>query len=240
MLFGRRSEKLTKEEIDQLFLFNEAEDSVDKKVLEELKKEEITVLSYIRKKRGRKKLSEDIPRKEIIHDLDDEEKQCPCCGEDRPCIGEEVTEELDIIPQQIIVNKHIKKKYGPCSCDDFLTEEIPEVKTAKAPERLVPGSIASPGLSSYSIIAKFCDALPFYRQAKIYSRFGVDISRATLCNWSLLTAEKCMRLLEVLEETILSGSVIRMDETSVQVLHEQGRKAETKSYIQVAGASSLR
>jgi transposase len=228
---GKRSEKLSKEEMDQLFLFNEAEDGVDEKSLEAKGQDKITVPSYTRKKHGRKRLSEDIPRKEVIHDLDDDEKQCPCCGKDLPHIGEEVTEELDIIPQQIIVNKHIKKKYGPCNCDDFLAEEIPEIKTAKVPERFIPGSIATPGLISYSIVSKFCDALPFYRQAKIYSRFGVDISRATLCNWSLLAAEKCIELLKVLEETILSGPVVRMDEASLQVLHEEGRKPESKSYV---------
>ncbi|MBN2770848.1 MAG: IS66 family transposase [Spirochaetes bacterium] len=224
---------MSKEEMDQLFLFNEAEDGVDEKSLEAKGQDKITVPSYTRKKHGRKRLSEDIPRKEVIHDLDDDEKQCPCCGKDLPHIGEEVTEELDIIPQQIIVNKHIKKKYGPCNCDDFLAEEIPEIKTTKVPERFIPGSIATPGLISYSIVSKFCDALPFYRQAKIYSRFGVDISRATLCNWSLLAAEKCTGLLKVLEETILSGSVVRMDETTVQVLREDDKKPESKSYMWV-------
>ncbi|HRX16064.1 MAG TPA: IS66 family transposase, partial [Spirochaetota bacterium] len=113
-------------------------------------------------------------------------------------------------------------------------EEIPEIKTAKMPERFIPGSVATEGLVAYSVISKFNDALPFYRQAKIFSRFGVDLSRATLCNWSLLAAKKCTTLLEVLEETILSGEVIRMDETTVQVLHEEGRKAENKSYMWVA------
>ncbi len=234
MVFGKRSEKLTKEETGQMLLFNEAEDGVAEAEFEELKREETTVSSHTRRKRGRKKLSDEIPRKEIIHDLTEEEKRCPCCGEERPCIGEEVTEELDIIPQQIIVNKHIKKKYGPCRCDDFLAEENAEIKTAKAPGRLIPGSIASPGLLAYSITAKFCDALPFYRQAKIFSRFGVDISRATQCNWSLLTAEKCEGLLKVLEEVILSGPVIRMDETTVQVLKEENKSPSSKSYMWVA------
>ncbi len=235
MVFGKRSEKLTKEEIDQLLLFNEAEDGAEEKSQEELQKEEeITIPSHTRKKSGRKKLSDEIPRKEIIYDLDNEEKLCPCCGKERPCIGEDITEELDIIPQQIIVNKHIRKKYGPCACDDFLEQEITEIKTAKAPERLVPGSIASPGLMAYSVISKFCDALPFYRQAKIFTRFGVDISRATQCNWSLLVAEKCRGLMEVLEEVILSGPVIRMDETTVQVLREENKSPSSKSYMWVA------
>lgn len=234
MLFGRRSEKLTKEEMDQLFLFNEAEDGADAKIPEEVKTEKITIPSHTRNKQGRKKLSEDIPRKEIIHDLTDEEKQCPCCGKARPCIGEEVTEELDIIPQQIFVNKHIKKKYGPCSCDEFLAEENSEVKTAKAPERFIPGSIATPGLIAYSVTSKFCDALPFYRQARIFSRFGVDTSRATLCNWSLLAAEKCSPLLNVLEQVLRESPVLRMDETTLQVLHEENRSASSKSYMWVS------
>jgi hypothetical protein len=100
--------------MDQLFLFNEAEDGVDEKSLEAKGQDKITVPSYTRKKHGRKRLSEDIPRKEVIHDLDDDEKQCPCCGKDLPHIGEEVTEELDIIPQQIIVNKHISNLWLGC------------------------------------------------------------------------------------------------------------------------------
>ena len=234
MLFGRRSEKLTKEETDQLLLFNEAEDGADEKTPQETETEKITIPSHTRNKQGRKKISEDIPRKEIIHDLTDEEKKCSCCGKVRPCIGEDVTEELDIIPQQIFVNKHIKKKYGPCSCDDFLGENLPEIKTAKAPERFIPGGIATPGLIAYSVTSKFCDALPFYRQARIFSRFGVDISRATLCNWSLLAAEKCGPLLDVLAQILRESPVIRMDETTVQVLHEENRSASSKSYMWVA------
>jgi len=87
---------------------------------------------------------------------------------------------------------------------------------------------------AYSITSKFCDALPFYRQAKIFSRFGVDISRTTQCNWSLLAAEKCEELLKVMEEVILSGPVIRKDETTVQVLKEENKSPSSISYMWVA------
>lgn len=239
MFFGSKSEKLTPEDEQQMRLFNEAEEEAPAPMLKDesfsaIEEKTTEVKSHTRKKRGRKPLPEDIPREEIIHDLSEEEMACPCCGKDRPIIGKETTEELDIIPPKIQVNKHIRKKYGPCSCDDFLDEEIPEIKTAFMPPRLIPHSIASSGLVAYIVTAKFCDALPFYRQSKIFNRIDIDLSRATLCNWAMLAAEKCKPLIELMIDEIRGGPVIRMDETTLQVLKEPGRKAKTKSYMWVA------
>jgi transposase len=228
--FKKSSEKLSKYEQEQMLLFNEAE-TESEETEEELRTETATVKTYTRKKRGRKKLPADLPREEIIYDLSAEEKECPCCGKERPNIGKKETEELDIIPAKIKVIKHVKLKYGPCKCDDFLEEEIPEVKTAKMPARLIPGSIVSPGLLAYSITFKFVDSLPFYRQSKIFERIDVEISRATLCNWSILAAEKCEVLIELMRKEIRSGPLIQMDETTVQVLKEEGRDPTTKSYM---------
>ncbi|MCG7851000.1 MAG: IS66 family transposase [Methanosarcinaceae archaeon] len=234
LFFGARNEKLTPEDIYQMRLFNEAEDS-DDGLDDSLNVDDNTlqVKAHSRKKRGRRPLPEDIPREEIIHDLTEEEKRCPCCGKERPYIGEESSEELDIIPAKVVINKHVKKKYGPCDCEDFLHEEIPEVKTAKRSPRLIPGSIASSGLVAYIVTAKFCDALPFYRQSKIFERLEIDISRATLCNWAISAAERCRPLVDFILEEIRSGPLIRMDETPLQVLNEPGRPAESKSYMWV-------
>lgn len=237
MFFGKKSEKLSPEEESQMHLFNEAEDGADNSdevIVCEAETETIQVKAHPRKKTGRRPLPEDIPREEIIHELPAEERICPCCGKERPVIGEETTEELDIIPARIVVNRHIRKKYGPCECEDFMEEEIPEVKTARMPPRLIPYSIASSGLIAYVITAKFCDALPFYRQSKIFDRLDIDLSRATLCNWSMMAAEKCKPLIEIMTEEIRSGPLIRMDETTLQVLNEPGREASSKSYMWVA------
>ena len=101
------------------------------------------------------------------------------------------------------------------------------------PPRLIPQGIASAGLVAYTVTAKFCDALPFYRQSKIFERLDIELSRATLCNWSLLAAEKCKSLIDLMIDEIRGGPVIRMDETTLQVLIEPGRKAESKSYMWV-------
>ena len=234
MLYGRKSEKLTPEDEHQMHLFNEIEDgSGDEKESIIQKTDTTEVKSHTRKKRGRKPLPAHIDREEIIHDLTEEEKTCPCCGKERPLIGEVTSEELEIIPPKMIVNKHIRKKYGPCTCKTFEEKEIPEIKTAALPPRLIPQGIASAGLAAYSITAKFCDALPFYRQSKIFERLDIELSRATLCNWALLAAEKCQPLIDLMIDEIRGGPVIRMDETSLQVLKEPGRKAESKSYMWV-------
>ena len=234
MLYGKKSEKLTLEDEHQMRLFNETEDgSSQENEPKKQAKETTEVKGHTRKKRGRKPLPAYIDREEIIHDLSEEEKACPCCGKERPVIGEVTSEEFDIIPPKMIVNKHIRKKYGPCTCEGFETKEILEIKTAAMPPRLIPQGIASPGLVAYTVTAKFCDALPFYRQSKIFERLDIELSRATLCNWTMLAAEKCKPLIDLMTDEIRGGPVIRMDETSLQVLKEPGRKAESKSYMWV-------
>ena len=232
--FKSRSEKLSDEEKLQMRLFNETEEGVDSEEPEESgSADKIIVKGYTRGKRGRKPLPDDLPREEVIHDLSDEEKQCPCCGEARPAIGKEETEELDIIPAQIKVIKHIRMKYGPCACGEFLEKEIPEVKIAPMPLRMIPQSIVSPGLLAYILTSKFVDALPFYRQTKMFERINVDISRATMCNWAILAAQRCIDLISIMREEIRSGPLIQMDETTVQVLKEPGREPTAKSYMWV-------
>src|SRR4030042_910564 len=243
LFFGKKSEKLTPEDVFQGRLFNEAESTDDilynndpeNATEENGKTTDITVVAqYSRRKAGRKAIPADIPRKEILHDLTDEEKKCECCGKTRPVIGKEESEELEYIPAKILVLKHIRPKYGPCSCDDFLNAEKPEVICAPSPKRMIPGSIASEGLLAYVFTSKFCDALPFYRLSKMFQRIEVDISRATMSNWLIGSHEKMDIFFEVLTETLKSGEFIRMDETTVQVLHEENRAPESKSYMWVS------
>lgn len=240
LFFGRRSEKLRVEDELQGRLFNETEtfgeesgaDSSTEKVSDE---SAITVIEqHTRRKAGRKPIPSCIPRKEIIHDLSEEEKKCECCGESRPVIGKEETEELDYIPAKVQVLKHIRPKYGPCSCEEFIYAGKPEIICAPSPSRMLPGSIASEGLLAYVFTSKFCDALPFYRLSKMFQRIDVDISRATMCNWQITCFEKMTMFFEVFAETLKSGEFIRMDETTVQVLHEENRAPESKSYMWVA------
>ena len=244
--FGKRSEKLTIEDELQGRLFNEAEDgseneealSADKDA--SITDETITIKEYTRKKSGRKQLSEDLFREEVIHDITEEEKKCPLCEESRPFIKDEISEELEIIPAKIHVLRHIKKVYGPCKCDGFLHSAKSEIISGKMPERFIPGSIVSPGLLAYTAVSKFADALPFYRLSKIFERVGIDISRATMCNWMMEASEKMKDFFNLFEKEVKSGSFIQMDETTIQVLNEEGKNPESKSYMWVAIGYPLR
>ena len=148
-------------------------------------------------------------------------------------IGEDRSEELDIIPAQIKKIVHVVKKYGPCSCDDFLHTGKSEVIRATKPERIIPYSIVSAGLLAYCIDYKYNYAMPYYRLSKKFEALEIDISRATICNWTMLAAEKCRMLYDLMREHIIKSSIINMDETTVQVLKEDGKTAESTSYMWV-------
>jgi len=128
----------------------------------------------------------------------------------------------------------VRIKYVPCGCEGFLNSGEAEIKKAAAPKRMIPGSIVSPGLLAYTVTSKYVDALPFYRQSKIFERIGIELSRATLCNWTIEAYEKMTGFMEVFEKQLKSGNFIRMDETTVQVLHEENRRPENKSYMWVS------
>jgi transposase len=98
---------------------------------------------------------------------------------------------------------------------------------------LIPQGIATEGLLAYILVSKYQDALPLYRQEKIFARLGVDIGRATMANWVIHVAQKCEQLIDLLWSEIRSGPLINMDETPVQVLNEDGRPATSKSYMWV-------
>ena len=226
-LYGPSSEQLPPAKSKQLeFAFNEAELTCDE---EEPELETVTYRAKKPSKAGRKPIPAQLPRKEIIHDLPESEKLCPCCRNQLPELESVVTEQLDIIPAKIIVQKHIQKKYGPCACKK--DKKKPEIITAKKPVQIIPGSIATPGLLAYVLTSKFCDSVPFYRQEGQYRRIGVEISRQNLCNWAIGTSEALQDLIELMWQEVRSGPLINMDETPLQVLKEPGRPPQALSWM---------
>ena len=80
---------------------------------------------------------------------------------------------------------------------------------------------------------KFVDGLPFYRQERLFERMGVNLSRATLSGWALRAAKACEPLIDLLYKEIRSGAILNLDETTVQVIKEPGRKNTRTSYMWV-------
>jgi len=228
-IFGRKSEKISDKGNGQLYLFNELEND-----WQETKKTETTkVTSYTRRKRGRKPLPKDLKRIQIIHDLTDEEK-IHGCGRVMNKIREEKTEKLKIIPEQLVVEEHIRYVYA-CECEGVDTEgKEGAIRIAPLPPQIIPKSIATPSLLAYILTSKFCDALPFYRQEKMFLRRGIDLSRQNMSYWAIQVYDKYKILQELMKEDIRGGPLIGMDETTVQVMNEEGRENTAKSYMWVA------
>ncbi len=156
--FGVSSEQWS---VDQMRLFNEAEAIVDREGGDgdddqESDADMIAVPAHRRKRGGRKPLPPEWPRIEVVHELPESECICPHDGATLKVIDEVATEQLDIIPAQVRVIRHIRKKYA-CPCCDGT------IKTAPMPNQPIPKSRVSPGLLAYVVINKFADALPLYR-----------------------------------------------------------------------------
>ena len=177
--FGRHAEKFVGE--GQPPLFDSGEAAAPK--TPETPEEQETVKSYNRTKRGRKPIDPTIPRVEEIIDLPEAEQQC-ACGKKLTCIGEDVTERLVIIPAQVYVIQYHVKKYACHDCEGSGDEDKPAVRTGKAPENIIPGSMATPELLSYVFTKKYCDYVPYYRQEAAFSRIGVTLSRQNMANFS--------------------------------------------------------
>jgi transposase len=227
-LFGRKTEKHLESDEDQLRLFNEIEDTV---AVQDNDIKDVEVTSHKRKKRGRKPLPDDLPCIEVIHDLPEEQKVC-ACGCQLTKIDEEVSKKLDYIPAKLQVIKHIRYKYACKGCEG-VDSDGGAVKIAPPPVQIIPKGIATPGLLAQILVSKFCDALPFYRQEKIFKRLGIDIPRATMANWAIKVSEQCRPPMQILRSQILSGPLVNIDETTVQVLQEPDRDNTAKSYMWV-------
>ncbi len=228
-IFGQKTEKQATGSSPQLPLFDIPENPPEE--TEDKEEEGVIVPEHTRKKKGRKKLPEDLPRVEVVHDIPEEEKICACgCLLSR--IDEEVSEKLDIVPAKIQVIRHIRPKYACKNCEGAL-DDGKTVKIAPVPAQIIPKGLATAGLLAYILIGKFCDALPFYRQEKQFIRLGIDIPRQTMCGWAMKVAEICLPLLDLFQNGIRGGPLINVDETPVQVLNEPGRSASQKSYMWV-------
>ncbi|MDR0442188.1 MAG: IS66 family transposase [Treponema sp.] len=230
--FARSAEQLLADEQQRLLFTEETEQELGP--AESINAEAVTeVKSFTRKKGGRKPLSPNLERKEKVIDIPESEKTC-ACGAILTRIGEETGEKLIIIPPQIYVEKTIRPKYACRACEGTEDEDKPSVRIAPVEPSIIPKSIASPSLLSTIITQKFEIHLPYYRQEKQFEQIGADISRQDMSNWQQQVYKKLSPLFALLKGTVKSGSVMQMDETTVQVIGEEGRDDVQKSRMWLA------
>ena len=216
--FGCKTESVNP---NQLSLFDEPELPSQA----ELETEFIDIPQHKRIRKGRSTPPEDLPRIVVEHDLTDAEKQCHC-GACLERIGEETSEQYDVIPAKFQVIRNVRFKYACRHCKTTL-------KTATLPPAPLPRTQASPGLLAWLGTGKFVDGLPIYRQAKILDqRFGIPFTTTTLNQWMILCAMKILNpLVRALEDELKKSDYWHMDETRLQVLTESGRTAHQLSWL---------
>ena len=221
--FGSKAERFSEVPPEQL-----AFDNIKQEVSKEPEKS-VTV-TYKRKK-GRspgKGVPDDLPREEKIIDLPEEEKTCPHDGTRLECIGSVDTEKIKTVPAQtsIVVEKRLKY-VCPC-CKDHMKE-------AKSLS-LLPGTVTTPELLSFIVFSKFFQALPLYRLEEMYKLQGIDMKRSNMARWLIQVSEKLVPVWNILEDMMLDSGYVTIDATTLQVLKEQGRHPQTKSFMWVRGS----
>ena len=230
-LFDAKSEARGTDQKD--LFFNEAESlAPDASVVaEEESTGEIEIPAHKRKKRGRKPLDPNLPREIVRHELPESERICAHDGSPLVEIGVEVSEQLDIIPQQVRVIQHQRVKYACACCDQG-------IKVTPAPARIIPRGLLTESALAWVVTSKYMDALPLYRQAALLGRFGGDLSRTTLAGSVIRVGEGVQPVINLMRDHLLDADVIHADETTIQVLKEPGKKAQSKSYLwaQVTGS----
>ena len=217
--FGPSSERHNQ---GQGFLFDGMFEVVEPQPKEESQKS----MEKKNKGHGRRKLPKKLPRKVILHDLDESEKTCPCCGEGLTRIGENSLEQLDYTPASLYVLNHVTPQYACKHCADSkpISKERPLLPIEKG--------LAGPGLLAHVAVSKYADHLPLNRLENILSRHGVDITRSTMCDWMRQTADLLWPLYVLMREEVLASRAIHTDDTPVG-LREKGRKTNRTSHVWV-------
>jgi transposase len=180
---------------------------------------------------GRAPLPDHLERREVLHDLAEAEKPCPCCGEPRVCIGEQAAEQLDLEPARFFVLRTVRKSYACRHCDPAVVPPEQRLQTA-GPAQVgpIPKGLCGPGLLAHAVTAKFADHVPLHRLAGQLARSGVKVARSTLGDWLAGAADLLTPLYRLMHRRLLLSRVIHGDDTGVK-LRVEGADRTRKAHL---------
>ena len=227
--FGSSSEKTPKQIDGQLSLFNEAEVEADSKSEEPVICRKGSM--YHRKpKTSREELLKDLPVEEFPCVLHPDDMFCNQCGTTLKEIGfVKVRDEIEYIPAKVQIIRYMQQA---CECPACKHTTRPFIKKAAVPKSVLNHSLAFPSSVSYVMYQKYVNSVPLYRQEKDWEQMGIALSRATMANWVIRSSQEHFEpVIKHLQKELLKREVIHCDETPVQVLKEEGKKPQTKSYM---------
>lgn len=211
MVFGRKSEKIDKK-LEQL------ETRLEDLLAEEGAAEQTTdAPTKPRQKSIHKPFPESLVREE--HIIEPQEDACPQCGGHLKPLGEDVSEQLEVIEAAFKVIRHVRKKKA-CACCDCIVQ-------APAPSRPIQRGFAGPGLLANIVVSKFADHQPLYRQALIHARRGVELDPATTGRWIGACGVLIKPLVEALRRYVIAPGKVHSDDTPMPVLAPGHGKTKT-------------
>ncbi len=217
-LFSKKSEQLDPRQLE-LPLDLSASNTADQP--ETPPPEEPTSKSRKKRKSRKERLPENLPVEEVVIEPD-EVKENP---EAYRCIGQEATDELNVLASRFYIVRTIRPKY--VKIEDRSAAPV----VAPAPVRLIENSYASVSLLVYIILGKYVDHLPLYRQEQIFKRrYGVEISRKTMCDWMWKIADWLRLIYDEMKEEIRASGYIQADETPIRYLNP-GHGKTSKGYL---------
>ena len=232
--FAASSEKTSPEQIN---LFNEAEEAADLS----LEEPTIETITYDRRKKQpghRAEMLKDLPVEEIEYRLPEDQQTCPCCQGPLHEMSTQVRQELKVIPAEVKVIKHIQYIYTCRRCEPG-NYKTPIVK-AEMPNPILTGSLASPSILAFIMDQKYTNSLPLYRQEQQFSRLGIGLSRQTMANWLLKAADPWLKIIyQRMHEELVKRDILHADETTLQVLKEPGRPAQSNPTCGYTGPAEM-
>ena len=172
---------------------------------------------------GRRPLPPHLPRERRVVEPPPEDLVCPCCGEAKVKIGEDVSEQLDFVPATFKVIQTARPKYACPTCKEGVT-------VALVPRAPIAKGLATAGVLSHVVVSKYVDHQPLHRLTTMFGRLGVPLSRQTLCGWVGQVFALLALVEEALWRSVLSSQVLGADETPVKVLQE-GRRQCARGYL---------
>jgi transposase len=222
MVFGRRSEKRHDDamnDVHQGFLFGpidpDAEDTEEQESKEEEEDPEAVPEPRRKKKRprhrGRRPLPEHVMR--CLHEIHpaEGERTCPCCQTPKTIFGQDVTEELEMIPAKFFVNRYVRYKYACPVCEGYVSQGL-------LPPRPMDKGIPGPGVLAEVVANKYANHLPLYRQQEMFERVGLTFPRSTLCGWVAYVASLLVPIVDSMKLSVLASRKIHTDDTPITVL----------------------
>ncbi len=193
-----------------------------------------------KKKATRDERYADIPIRDVMIPVPDEDRRCPYCNAEMVLLGhKEVRTELRITPAKV---ERVRYMQEELICPECRKDGDGTIVQAQTPAPLLAHSPASPSVVAYVMFDKSFVSVPYYRQEACMAQFGLDLPRETMANWYIKCAiEYFQPVYHLMHGLLLRRDVIHADETTCQVLHEKGKSAESTSYmwIYLSGSDGL-